>query len=157
MSKYCLPCAHKYIAAIEEGRLPYEKVKADVITSVYHARTTQDNRYSKYNNARYNALNLHSWFFRGTIENRMFDGTIDPNLITSWGIMWAMILDFVVATTDDAAAMLVRNNGGFGILATIVSKNAKVLEFVCKRVDEFGTEEIKIEMEKWKGVAVETG
>ncbi len=148
-SRYCLPCGHKYIAAIEEGRLPYDKVKADVITSVYHARTTQDNRHSKYNNARYNALNLHSWFYRGTIECRMFDGTIDPDLISKWGILWAMILDYVMATNDESIARLINTNSGFAVLATIAAKDEKILDFVRRRVLEFGDVKVGADMRKY--------
>src|SRR6185369_17750971 len=106
LHQYCQPCGKKYIAAIEEGRLPYDKIKSDVITSVYAGPSTQNLRHKKRGDGipRYNALNLHSWFYRGTIEARMFDGTLDADSIIKWGILWAMIGDYVVGSTDEQVA-----------------------------------------------------
>lgn len=41
---------------------------------------------TKYNAARYNALNLHSFFQRRTIEFRHHEGTIDANVIIGWAM-----------------------------------------------------------------------
>ncbi len=157
-SKYCVPCGHKYIAAIEEGRLPYDKVKKDVITSVYHARTTQDSKHSKYNNARYNALNIHSWFYRGTIECRMFDGTIDPEMISKWGILFALLLDWVVDNTDEETTRLINTHNSFGVLAATIAKDKSIEAFVRKLIIHWGNEEIKGEIERYdKQMAVDKG
>jgi hypothetical protein len=37
-----------------------------------------------YNKTRYHALNLHSMFYRGTVEFRCFNSTLDPGLATSY-------------------------------------------------------------------------
>ena len=42
---------------------------------------------------RYRNLNLHSWFYRHTIEWRLPEGTVDPHTIINWGILFASILD----------------------------------------------------------------
>lgn len=139
LHQYCQPCGKKYIAAIEEGRLPYDKIKSDIITSVYSRPSTQDLRYRKRGNGipRYNALNLHSWFYRGTIEARMFDGCIEPDPIIRWGIMWAMIADYAVKSSDE---QIDRNMIGkpFACLAKIVGHDKNIFDFVKGRVLLFG-------------------
>lgn len=148
LHQYCQPCGKKYVAAIEEGRLPYEKIKSDVITSVYSQPTTHiggiNMRYRKRGQhiPRYNALNLHSWFFRQTIEARMFDGTLEPDLIINWGIMWAMIADYVVKTTDEQVAKDMTGKS-LACLKKIIANNPKIIDFVKGRVLMFGNEQMK--------------
>jgi hypothetical protein len=47
----------------------------------------------KYGQARYNALNLHSFFYRQTVEFRHHQGTTNAVKATSWGMLCASILD----------------------------------------------------------------
>lgn len=54
----------------------------------------------KYDGTRYNALNVHSYFFRGTIECRMHPGTVDPRNIINWGTLWAGILQYALITPE---------------------------------------------------------
>lgn len=147
LHQYCQPCGKKYIAAIEEGRLPYEKIKADVISSVYSGPSTQNLRYRKRGQGipRYNALNLHSWFYRGTIEARMFDGCIDPQPIIKWGIMWALIADYVVKNTDDQVAKDMSSKP-LACLRKIIGNNQNIIDFVRERVLMYGTEPMKREV-----------
>jgi len=146
--QYCQPCGKKYVAQIEEGRLPYDKIKSDVITSVYSMPTTHiggiNVRYRKRGNhiPRYNALNLHSWFFRGTIEARMYDGTLEANEIVLWGIMWAMIADYVVHSTDEQVAKDMAGKP-LACLRKIVGNNNKIIDFIIARVLMFGNEQMK--------------
>lgn len=143
LSRYCKPCGGKYVLAIEEGRLPYEKVKQDVITSVYDVASTQDLRKTKYYHARYNALNLHSWFYRGTIECRMFDGSIDPDIINHWCVLWSTIMEYVVHTSDEQ----VKNDMGSGkalvCLTTLVGNNKNIFDFINNRVMLHGSSAMK--------------
>jgi hypothetical protein len=144
LHQYCQPCGKKYVAAIEEGRLPYDKIKTDVITSVYSNPSTQNLRYRKRGNGipRYNALNLHSWFYRGTIEARMFDGCIDPEPIINWGIMWAMIADYVVKSTDEQVAKDMVGKP-LACLAKIVGGHKIILDFIKSRVLLFGNGQMR--------------
>lgn len=146
LHQYCQPCGKRYVASIEEGRLPYDKIKSDVITSVYSAPSTQNLRYRKRGNGipRYNALNLHSWFYRGTIEARMFDGCIDPEPITKWGIMWAMIADYVVKTTDDQVAKDMTGKP-LACLKKIIGDNKNIIDFIKARVLSFGNDQMRRE------------
>lgn len=115
-SNYCRPCGTRYADAIRAGHLPKE-TKHQLIHSVYGLDThgpeqktmkdqLQGHTGQKYDQARYGALNLHSWFFRGTIECRMHHGTVNPEKITHWGILWAGILDAAMRLTEKQIAAL---------------------------------------------------
>ncbi len=60
---------------------------------MYGAETKRPPRRNKFDGARYHALNLHSWFYRGTIECRLHTGTVRANKIIAWGKLWANLLD----------------------------------------------------------------
>lgn len=149
-SKYCQPCGERYLSAIEEGRLPYDKVKTDVIKSIYaNDGSTKGMKHKKRQAAHYYALNLHSWFHRGTIECRMFNGTIDPVIINNWAIMWARIVDYAAKTDDDVIAktMALKN---FSCLAKILEKDSKIIEFVSNRIIRYGSRELCADMQDWR-------
>ena len=50
---------------------------------------------SKYNDCRYFGFNLHSLFYRDTIEFRYHAGTIEPEKIMSWSKLLRSILIYV--------------------------------------------------------------
>jgi hypothetical protein len=52
---------------------------------------------SKYCNKRYSSLNLHSYFFRGTIEFRLHSGTMNYHKIKNW----VNILHSIINATDN--------------------------------------------------------
>lgn len=52
-----------------------------------HKYTNNYKREHRGTSARYWALNLHSWFFRGSIEFRMHHGTIDGEDILNWALL----------------------------------------------------------------------
>jgi hypothetical protein len=47
----------------------------------------------KYGQERYNALNLHSFFYRGTVEFRHHQGSTQAHKATRWGMLCAAVLD----------------------------------------------------------------
>lgn len=56
-------------------------------------RTLQYNKRDKYNNKRYSWLNLHSIFYRGTLEIRSHSGTINPTKIKNWALIHLTVLN----------------------------------------------------------------
>lgn len=54
----------------------------------------------KYDNTRYNALNLHSYWHRGTVEFRHAHGTANPKQITEWGLVCMHIVEFAAKGTE---------------------------------------------------------
>lgn len=103
-SRFSVPCSHKFINNIEKSRLPKE-AKKNFFLNVYGQAPNQHlNRASlstqKYNDSRYNALNLHSWMYRGTVENRMHQGTVDATKIINWGLLNAAMLDYAYNNSE---------------------------------------------------------
>jgi hypothetical protein len=47
----------------------------------------------KYNRTRYRGLNLHSYNYRGTIEFRYFDGTLNPRDVKAWVILCLRLVE----------------------------------------------------------------
>lgn len=144
LHQYCRPCGKSYLASIEQGKLPYEKVKADVISSVYEGTSTKDYRHRKRHTSRYNALNLHSWFYRGTIECRMFNGCIEPEPIISWGILWALIIDYAAKNSDEKIAEEMKGSS-IECLLKLIGDNKRISDFIRSRVAFYSAQK-KIEV-----------
>lgn len=140
-SHYCMPCGDKYNQIIASGRLPYKAVKKNVIYSVYESETTQDRRTDKYDSARYTALNLHSWFYRGTIECRMFNGTTNADKIINWGVMWAKILDHIISIKDED--LLIIKDSPYATLINVLEREHKIRQFIDSRLDKYGGSLVK--------------
>jgi len=50
-------------------------------------------RGDRYHTARYHALNLHSWVYRGTVELRLPNGAVSFRPAFNWARLWASIVD----------------------------------------------------------------
>lgn len=138
-SSYCTPCGHKYLRTIAKGKLPHKENKKNVTKAVYGTDITKGLRDDKYNGARYSALNLHSWFYRGTIECRLFNGTINAEKIICWGMLWARIADFAAQATDDETRTFVEQPlTGYEKLLQLVANCPKVKSFIEERTEQHG-------------------
>lgn len=56
---------------------------------------------SKWGNCRYNWLNLHSYFFRGSIENRLPSGTILSYKMLSWAHLTTSLIEFAHKSSEE--------------------------------------------------------
>lgn len=61
--------------------------------SLHRGKYRLTDKTQKYNSARYCALNLHSFFYRGTIEFRHHQGTTMATKATNWGMVCAAVVD----------------------------------------------------------------
>lgn len=118
---YCTPCGNKILNFAAEKK----ESKAAIIKSIYGAGSTiardtgrvihgkkafqrpvlerlAGNRRGNIaeNRNRYWALNLHSWFMRGTVECRMRQGTVDSREMVMWARLWASLVDFAAAISQ---------------------------------------------------------
>lgn len=116
-SSYCERCGPTYLEWLDRGFDPLD-VKAAVFQAVYKRpkvkHRTTDGRYQSrsylgadpYHSARYQGLNLHSWFHRGTVECRVHSGTVGRDKVVHWGVLWAALVDFAACRTEaDVAAL----------------------------------------------------
>lgn len=140
MSRYCEPCGDRYRHNI--GKLTDFKrseFRGDVVNSVYGTKDSKDRKHDKYDGARYSALNLHSWYYRGTVECRMFNGTVLADKIVPWGILWALIVDAANTLTDKEIESIISNNNdskliaGKELLFKIIGDNVSVRDFLIER------------------------
>ncbi len=152
-STYCIPCGPKYKEMMARGLSPYKLAKSKIIQTVYsfdtesmsthpnvgerryQAERLKELKHSKYYNARYNALNLHSWFHRGTIECRLFNGTVNEEKIACWGMLWATILDYVASHTDKEVAADMR--GTSNEILCKIAQSPRLIAFIKERTEKF--------------------
>ena len=133
-NRYCRPCGDRFRQAITLEEMPLKSVKRAVLQSVYaiHVDKARDYRGHKWCPDRYYALNLHSWFYRGTIECRLFGGTTMVSKISLWGILWAVFLDRVKGWTDDEMKIAFLNLSPKEALLKIFEAHSMLQKF-CRR------------------------
>jgi hypothetical protein len=144
-SSYCTPCGARYADAIR-GTLNPSINKQKVFAGVYADNpgkffNKQSLAHDKYNSARYAALNLHSWFLRGTIECRMHHGTIRAGKIQNWGILWARILDYAFKAREKDIHALpnpATPDESFTALFNIVADLPELQAWLIQRARKFG-------------------
>lgn len=150
-SSYCKPCGEHYMRTMAAGKVPKD-VKIGVMQSVYRfkadckygARELQESKRHKYHESRYYALNIHSFFYRGTVECRMHAGSTNAAKIQSWGMMWAHLLDFSLAHSDaEVDALFVGKSSKDALLAVCATSKAKerLTTFVKERIAKLGKDE----------------
>jgi Putative amidoligase enzyme len=146
---YCKPCAGTYTDAFNKyknvygNNLGFRTIKEMVINAIYNDFNSKNRRGHKYTPARYVALNLHSWFYRGTIEFRLFEGSIDPNEIINLGMLWANIIDFIVGTTDDEVRNIIysvkNKKGALNAMMNMAGKNKQIKSFIADRYKKYAS------------------
>jgi len=124
---YCVPCGPLYKRAVENNRMPKALKRAVLRVAGTGQRTgefaelgqegttaTKDDnlrtrltrdemKANHYVETRYRALNLATYFYRGTIECRLYPGTVDREEMTNWAMLWANIVQCAATWTDNQA------------------------------------------------------
>jgi hypothetical protein len=90
---YCKDTDADFIKALDR-RAPTSR---DELNALWYGRTRRRASLGKYDDTRYHALNLHSLFYRGTIEFRLFEGTLNSEEVKAY-------IDFVLALARKALA-----------------------------------------------------
>jgi hypothetical protein len=99
-NRYCMRSAQAYAGKlVPKRRIRVQpanmKLKAGIGEVVYgSAEAIESHARSKYAGNRYYALNLHSWFHRGTVEFRMGAGTTRADRVIPWATLLAGLLDY---------------------------------------------------------------
>lgn len=145
-SHYCKPSAARYIKEIE-NRIP-KLSKQNVLNSMYgkvQRSELERRKRNRYDDARYYALNIHSFFIRGTVECRLMQGIVDYETVSAWGMLWEGILDFAYkAKEKDLSAQPpqdVKDSVGW-LLRCAYNKETK--ELVERRVAEYNPTYAKV-------------
>ena len=53
---------------------------------------------NKYNNSRYYWWNFHSYYYRMTLECRLYQGTLKPTEVLTWAELWVKLFEYVKNT-----------------------------------------------------------
>jgi len=152
-SIYSLKCGDALEHAIKANKLPHIQLKEKIITAIYGEPDSVSYRKEKrgagHGTGRYYALNLHSWFYRGTIECRLFEGTLDKNEIIGWGVLWANILDFALHSSDDEVSRAMNKEKSYESLIHIIKDNEELRIFVDARYDMYSKKKAAFKKILW--------
>jgi hypothetical protein len=146
-NKYSIKCGEKLEFALKNSNLSHIQLKESIVRAIYSSPDSISYRTEKrgagHGTGRYYALNLHSWFYRGTIECRLFDGTIDKNEIIDWGVLWAKILDFSLHSSDDEISKTMSKDNSYNSLIHIVKNDDELRAFIDARYMIYGAKSNK--------------
>ena len=89
--------------------------------------------YEHYDVSRYHALNLHSYFQRGTVEFRLFDGSLDENSIEAYVKFCAAIVTYAENVTKTSAKKIDTDNDKYSFRVFMIKLGMKGKEFKTSR------------------------
>jgi hypothetical protein len=124
---YCKPCGREYYETLLLGVKPDTKgIKQVLIPAVYGKAALEKSPYYKTpnfhgyrvdhygrngtlrNEMRYSAVNLHSYFLRGTIEFRMHHAAIDYVEISGWTKTLVALMDSILHTPSNKITQILQ-------------------------------------------------
>lgn len=117
----------------------FRRFKDFLLATMYGSpRRVTTAKQDKYHAARYKGLNLHSYFYRRTIEFRLHHGTVNPDKMTGWASVCVALVDAAVILTEMDMRRLERGreNGesAFNSLALVLdSMNPRALDWAITR------------------------
>ncbi|MGZ5968941.1 MAG: amidoligase family protein [Polyangiales bacterium] len=79
-ARYCRDIDPEFMRDLER-RAPKTR---DQLNALWYGRARRQNTLHKYDDTRYRAVNLHSLFYRGTIEFRLFEGTLHAGEVKAY-------------------------------------------------------------------------
>lgn len=150
-NKYAAPCAHKW--RILQGDVPEPEVRRSIEDNLYLGfsgkvlESAKKNKRGAGNENRRVALNISSWFVYGTIECRLFGGSMNKSKIIKWSSMLASLLDYAKLHNDKYVREQIVESTDFSVqlenLFKVIGNNEKVKEFILQRISEFGLKQEK--------------
>lgn len=149
--RYCAPCGATYVRSLRTALVP-KASKAALLSNVYGGkpgREFKDTKRNKYESVRYHALNLHSWIHRGTVECRMYHGTVKARGAKTWGMLWAGILDFAYKHGEAEIDLLVRTKSPHDLLMMCAPTDA-VRNWLQNRWNVLHLEHAQFERREWE-------
>lgn len=140
--RYARPCGHKYVNGIVALRQP-KQAKKEMVAAVYGADTVRPLRHRNGHNreveARYDALNVQSWFYRGTVECRLHSGTVSMRKVVAWGSLWAALVDAAYRMTERSIMSLGTDVRSSVDTLMLLSPNDSVRRYIQQRLDLYGS------------------
>jgi hypothetical protein len=98
-----------WISMFYDGKfIPHPSGKPELIQG--YEEGYKSHKKNKYSRPRYYALNIHSWLYRGTVEFRLKEGTVNGVEIRDWALLCGWIVEMVNRITFEQA-LQVYNKG----------------------------------------------
>lgn len=134
MLKSVLPLKQYGIKPVQERYFSTKQGKRDAQEEV--ARIYKRRSEHKYDDTRYRALNLHSYWHRGTIEFRHHHGTADAEKIRNWGVVCMSVVHYVAThQTESDIQHLLSLQKGEALLTMVRDYGAR--QWLVKRIKFF--------------------
>lgn len=98
-NRYCIPLAKKYGEYFGN-----ETVRKEIDKKLYgtsNAYQIKREKSCKYADCRYSSVNLHSIYYRGTLEVRSHSGTLDSIKVLEWANLHGLILEKIISGKID--------------------------------------------------------
>jgi hypothetical protein len=107
---YCVPSALPYVEALQKTENP-KQWRTALALQLYKetGRQVRSSKSNRYDSARYFALNLHSFFFRKTLEFRLHEGTTDSATLQNWPLVCAHIVNAALRMKEKDLIALARS------------------------------------------------
>ena len=120
-STYCHPVADALAVWLTRlDSTPYPDLTTMIGELVFQCPGESATRYmkehSKHGWMRSRTLNLRSHWYRGTIECRLLEGTLDASRIIHWGMLLANMVDYAKLTSPNQLRMEVEKVDGLELL-----------------------------------------
>lgn len=96
---------------------------------------------NKYHDSRYYWVNLHSYYYRGTVEIRLHSGTTLPEKILRWSEMWLKLFEWTTSAKYDST--LLGKKSIWGILK-ISGVRKSTIDFYRERTSLFSPKKIEL-------------
>lgn len=104
-------------------------------------RQVQNRKSHKYDESRYYGLNIHSIFYRGTIELRYHSGTIEEKKIINWIDITSRMVNYAIHRYDEKeVAWFFNQETGyekFKKFTHLMGMNNRLAEYMMNRINKF--------------------
>lgn len=106
-SEYAHPLPESLLTSTIRERKPRDW-NHSLIKCLYHIdpRYSRDLKTKKYIPSRYTALNIHSLFYRGTLEFRLHESTLNLSVIVGWARLCESIVSTAMQNTETSISAL---------------------------------------------------
>lgn len=129
---------------VSESRLHPSMTLDDFITNYYNYSDPEyikRNRWGeKYTDARYCGLNMHSLYYRGTVEIRYHEGTNNPEQILNWIQLHLTLIEWAMYSFNEVELAKIKDASvekQLGILLKVVGATKANTEYALKRQELF--------------------
>lgn len=106
-SEYAHPLPESILTYVIRERKPRNWNRA-LLSKIYAVdpRYSREQKVKKYVSSRYTALNIHSFFYRGTLEFRLHESTLNSAVIINWARLCESLVSTAMQNTERAIAAL---------------------------------------------------